>query len=452
MIQVTQTNPKYDVPEDGLARIAGSDWYGVLVALLIFANSIFIGVEVEVSMIEVLKYPPQRKPEFFSHVNHVFTAIFALELIINLISYRWSFLFGPGWQWNVFDAVLVLISAVDLVDQTSSNYSTGYIRLLRIARMARVLRIVRILRFSRNLRCIAMSMVSCLVPLVWSLLLMLMVVYIFAIIFMQAGINELQANRDEIDIWKRWYGSLGESVLSLTKAISGGDSWGLMLEPLESVDTGYTILFVVYIMMFIFGALNVLTGVFMQRALETMTHDRDWITQEETIKTETFIKNLSMLFREMDLDKSGEITWQEFLQAMENPSTAAFFTSHGLDLFDAHLVFNTVMASSKGDAVKLEDFLHGCSRASGYAKSAHLMALMRKVDTLHEDVQKAFVHLDSTLAVHELESSPSQPALLATAASPRSGQRHGVLPSDVGNQQPGWSKADKIVTRREVAV
>eukprot|EP00971_Amphidinium_carterae_P099370 1965879-Amphidinium_carterae.1 len=225
-----------------------------------------------------------------------------------------------------------------------------------------------------------------------------MVVFIFAVVFMQAGINELRQTREQIELWEQWYGTLGESILSLTKAISGGDSWSLISEPLEAVDPGYTCLFVVYILFFIFGALNVLTGVFMQRALETMCHDREWITQEETMKTESFVRNLRMLFREMDLDSSGEITWQEFLTAMENPSTAAFFTSHGLDLFDAHLVFNTVMGQSNAETVKLEDFVHGCSRASGYAKSAHLMALMRKVDALHDDVQRAFVHLDTTFA------------------------------------------------------
>eukprot|EP00971_Amphidinium_carterae_P139954 2772999-Amphidinium_carterae.1 len=71
MLQVEESHPTYDIPKDGLARIAGSDWFGLLVAFFILANSILIGVEVEVGMHGVLKFPPDEKPpEFFAVVNN----------------------------------------------------------------------------------------------------------------------------------------------------------------------------------------------------------------------------------------------------------------------------------------------------------------------------------------------------------------------------------------------
>ena len=55
--------------------------------------------------------------------------------------------------------------------------------------------------------------------------------------------------------------------------------------------------------------------------------DRDWLTQAQNIKLETFVMNLVDLFNEMDLDSSGTLTWHKFMIAMDNPRTQASFLS-----------------------------------------------------------------------------------------------------------------------------
>eukprot|EP00403_Amphidinium_massartii_P007997 CAMPEP_0178419134 /NCGR_PEP_ID=MMETSP0689_2-20121128/25451_1 /TAXON_ID=160604 /ORGANISM="Amphidinium massartii, Strain CS-259" /LENGTH=639 /DNA_ID=CAMNT_0020040557 /DNA_START=169 /DNA_END=2085 /DNA_ORIENTATION=+ len=386
---------KEEVPDNFMARMVTSQTFNIIVALAILANAIVIAFDVENSMHRALNNPGEPKPEFFNAANFLFSGFFGVELLLNVFSLRKSFLFGTGWTWNLFDATLVLVSLFEVITagENDVGYSRGFVRLLRVVRMARILRLLRILRFFSELRYMCMSMLSCLASLFWAMVLLLMVVFIFAIVFMHAGVTDLETTRENEEQWRLWYGSLGDTIMTLTKAISGGENWALLAEPLEKTHMAYGVLFTIFVMLFLYGALNVLTGVFMQRAVETMNHDRDWITQNEIIKMENFVKNLMTLFNELDIDCSGDISWPEFVQAMETPSTQAFFTSHQLDLFDAHLVFNT-MAKGTG-VVNLVEFVQGCSRASGYAKSAHLMALMKKTDAMHRDLKQALVHLDS---------------------------------------------------------
>jgi len=382
-------------PSGTLADFVHTKHFTLTIALAIMANSVVIGLDVQNSMTRALAADNEPRPEVFIVANYIFACLFAVELLLNVAALRWNFLIGPGWQWNLFDAMLVLVSVSDVARADGDGHSTGYVRLLRIVRMARVLRIIRIFRFFRELRCMCMSILSCFVSLLWALLLLTLVVYIFAVIFMQAGALDLEDSRDNEFLWRLWYGTLGETMYTLTKAISGGENWAPMVLPLQDVSPIYVFLFQAYILFIIFGALNVLTGVFLQRAVETMNHDRDWLTQEERIKMEHFVINLTALFDELDFKQKGKLTWEDFLQAMENPSTQAFFTSHDLDIFDAHLVYSTV-ADGEG-CVSVIDFVHGCSRASGCAKGAHLMALMKKVEEVHSDLKKGILFIDSEI-------------------------------------------------------
>merc|ERR1712031_119156 len=96
--------------------------------------------------------------------------------------------------------------------------------------------------------------------------------YIFAIIFMQAGISYITDGNSpgELEIW---YGSLDDTIFSLIMAISGGLDWGLMWQPLVLISPYYRIVYVFYVFFVVFGVMNVLTGVFLESAAEVLDRD-----------------------------------------------------------------------------------------------------------------------------------------------------------------------------------
>merc|ERR1711977_295044 len=96
----------------------------------------------------------------------------------------------------------------------------------------------------------------------------------------------------------------------MIQAISGGNDWGGIAEPLQPLSAFYTVVFVIYVLFVTFGVLNVLTGVFLESAAEIM--DRDLLTQAEVSRKKIQAHNLQLLFNELDVDGSGTLTWEEF--------------------------------------------------------------------------------------------------------------------------------------------
>jgi len=378
-------------PDTLLYRFTEGHCFSFLVALAIATNAIIMGVDAQFAMDRALHDPLSNRPSFFIASDIVFTVFFCVELMLRILAQRLSFLCGEEWSWNIFDATLVFISILEASTSTNMNQtsSTGYIRLLKIIRMVRVLRIIRIMRFFRELRRMCMSIISSMAAFSWALVLLVLIEYVFAILFLQAGVDRLTSG-EAIKYqwhWEHYFGSVPLAFFTLTKAISGGEDWGPMTENLEEASWLYLMAFVFYVLFVVFGVLNVLTGVFLDSAAEILTQDRDWLTQDESIRQEMFMKNFLALFKELDLSHHGRLDWGDFMDAMDHASTQAFFTANGLDVHDAHTLF--ALMAGKDHTIDVGHFIKGCSRLRGPARHVHVMRLLKDTDHLRAEVKRA---------------------------------------------------------------
>ena len=86
----------------------------------------------------------------------------------------------------------------------------------------------------------------------------------------------------------------------------GGEDWYNVMRPLFHISPWYGLLFSFFICFVIFGVLNVLTGVFVEHALQI--RDRDLVIQAEMEKTDHFLTDMHLIFQEADVDEDGTIT------------------------------------------------------------------------------------------------------------------------------------------------
>merc|ERR1719464_1701816 len=130
----------------------------------------------------------------------------------------------------------------------------------------RLFRIGRIVRFIRALRVLVFSILCTLKSVVWSMLLLVIIIYTFGILFTQAvsdyqvalSIGEKSRLSDE-DMEKLMYhwGTLPDSMLTLFMSISNGVSWFDVLRYVREVDEIWLWVFLVYISFTYFAVLNV---------------------------------------------------------------------------------------------------------------------------------------------------------------------------------------------------
>merc|ERR1712032_749361 len=99
------------------------------------------------------------------------------------------------------------------------------IRMLRIVRLSRCLRIGRLVQFVSALRTFIYSVLATMTSLLWTLVLLVMIMYVFGTIFTQSCIDYLVADSPNDPRFKEFWGGLPASMFTLFKAISGGVSW-----------------------------------------------------------------------------------------------------------------------------------------------------------------------------------------------------------------------------------
>jgi len=203
-----------------------------------------------------------------------------------------------------------------------------------------------------------------------------MVTYIIGIFITQLVTDHIQthAHAEESDL-ADLYGSLDSSMISLYMAITGGDDWGNLMHPLsDELSPLFAPFYVLYIAFSMFALLNVVTGLFVEKAMASALDDRDAIIQEQLAREGSYVNEVRAAFAEADQDGSGTITLDEFQIHLRDERVQAYFKSLELDPSYAVDLFHLLDLGDTG-AVNTEEFVLGCLRLKGHAKSIDVATL-----------------------------------------------------------------------------
>merc|ERR1719362_2261887 len=206
-------------------------------------------------------------------------------------------------------------------------------------------------------------------------------------------VNEKDGVTDGIVIW---YSSLFDTMYTLLASITGGVDWTDAVTPLDRISTIYRCLWTFYIIFVVIGVMNVLTGIFVERACELSGLDKDLVVQAEVKRNELFVNEMKKLFREADTDGSGTISWQEFKEYLENPQVQAYLCTKQLNAFDARAFFD-VLKDEQEDELDLEAFIVGCQRLKGQARSVDLLAVLKECRDNRRDLKALLRRLDDVV-------------------------------------------------------
>jgi len=373
-----------------LNTFVDSHHFELFFAVTIISNAMYMGVEVDFTS------PGQDTPVEFTVIRSVYTTLFTVELILRLLAQGCHFFRSEQWGWNCLDMLIVSSSVIETFleiirhvgsEHMGSIQSMSHIRLvriIRITRLLRVFRITRIVRFVRALRTLVYSIIGTLKSLVWALLLLFMIIYVFAIIFTQATVDYMLTDTGKkIDLRElgpngealhRYWSTLPRSMFTLFKAICDGMSWEQAIAPLSDVHWICVGLFTAYIAFASFAVLNVVTGVFCQSAIESAQHDLEMTIQSHITNKKMHVARIKRLFKEIDSDESGHITIKEFERHLRDESVQAYFESLELDPSDAWTLFK-LLDWDASHAIDIDEFVLGCMRLKGAARSADIARL-----------------------------------------------------------------------------
>jgi len=227
-----------------------------------------------------------------------------------------------------------------------------------------------------------LSLFNSIKPLLWAILCLFLIIFLFSAILAQ-GVSDHFLEDTNIDLDDEntthlllKFDSLPRIILSLLECITGGEDWSDSYSPLEGVDGGYSLLFLLYICIMVFAVLNVITGVFVEGAISKARSDKELAMQEEMNRKEDIFKHLVQVFRKIDDDRSGSVDYTEWESFTAKTESQALFSLLGLDVSKTKDVFKLIDWDESGE-IDMDEFINGCMHLQGSAKVVDLETLLR---------------------------------------------------------------------------
>merc|ERR1712232_1087228 len=164
--------------------------------------------------------------------------------------------------------------------------------------------------------------------------------------------------------------------------MSGGLSWDLMCGPLvEKISPLQGVVFCAYVAFTVLALMNVVTGVFVQGALEAAKKD----------ESEFMWMNLRQMFNDADADDDGKLSSDEFQLALARADMQEYLKTIDVNPDEAETLFKVLDLDGSGN-IDYDEFVHGCLRLKGNAKAIDFFTLqhdqklwMRQVSKMLDD-------------------------------------------------------------------
>jgi hypothetical protein len=315
-------------------------------------------------------------------VDVAFCVFFVAELLCRIIGYgRTFFTDENNRNWHILDCVLVITQVLDVAFQLCGEMVNSYLGAwLRLMRLIRVVRMVRLVRFVRELRMITSSIMGCIKCLMWTMFLLLLLMYMVALCLREIfeDISEVVASGESQLDWHIYCGSLGRIILALFASITGGINWGDLVYPFY--QGGFPVMGAIlcfYIAFCIFALMNVVTGVFVERAVITAERDNNTV----------LVDNLCSLFDMKGENSQQTITLDAFEEKLDTAAMKEYFEAVNLDTSEAPYLFEILDMDGSG-SVDREEFVSGLLRLRGNAKALDLTVMMKETSRVYQHMER----------------------------------------------------------------
>jgi len=271
------------------------------------------------------------------------------------------------------------------------------VRVIRCARIIRVARVVRTLNAFQELRLMIMSILRSASGILWIVVVLCVFMYLFSVSLTQGALDVCKTSpQDRLDprlpLACRYWGSIWWAMLSLYEAMTGGISWGELLDSLEPVGWFYMCIFTVYITLAIFVVANIITGIFVDSAMQAAKQDHQSVMHDANVEKEQCINNMHRVFEELDKDNDGVVCLDEFEVAISSETMVTYLSVLGLEVADARILFCLLDKDFSG-TIDIEDFILGCMRLRGEAKSLDMAMIQLQSDWLVEAMERVSTNL-----------------------------------------------------------
>mmetsp|Transcript_92028 Transcript_92028/g.269247 ORF Transcript_92028/g.269247 Transcript_92028/m.269247 type:complete len:635 (-) Transcript_92028:165-2069(-) len=325
----------YDVAEfyytSGLPqRIARSPLFEYATLTVISLNAIWIAIDTDHNTADALF----DSGAGFILAENLFCAYFFTEWFIRFLAFKRK-LNGLKDAWFAFDSLLVFMMVMEtwvmsfVVKFTSSDAGAGMgnasiLRMARLLRLSRMARMVRLLRAVPELMILVKGMASATRSVVFTLILLLFFVYIFAIFFTQLA--------EEHEALSPYFHSVGQSMYTLAMHGVFLEDLLVVMDTLTEEYMFLALVFFFFVMLAAMTMMNMLIGVLCEVVSAVSS------TEKEALEVAFVKSKLQQVLITIFPEKANQdfldlsITKAEYEMILENASAARLLQEVGVDV------------------------------------------------------------------------------------------------------------------------
>lgn len=415
-------------------------WFDSCVMVLIVVNSALVGLQVN-----YIATHGGQELEFYTIMQSALCIIFVIEVALRILGEKARFFFSPFDRgWNCFDLLLALCGLVEillgrLIPTFNDNLQNlTALRAVRILRMVRFTRIIRIMKYFHELRLMVSSISNSMRALTWAMVIILAIMYMYAVIFTQATADSNSGRPSEVvaeatdealtedEGLIEYFGDIGSSIYTLFQVVTSGINWGDVAEPLKKLSPIYFFIFLLFTSFNFIAVMNVITAVFVQTALQNAARDTDAVIFGAIADHSAEIQQLQALFEEADAKDNGQISIVDFVDFTRDPRVEAYFRVIGINISEAIGFFRLLDIDDSG-YVDMEEFVIGCMRIKGQAKGLDVATLMHELKRVTRIIHNEIVTLRTALLDHANDvdaQAKKRNHLRSDSQGSRQGSRH----------------------------
>lgn len=463
--------------QDPVVKFVTMRRFEVFITCAILANAVQMGITVQMT---ASGFTPQAFDTTTFVLEHIFTAIFAVEMCLKIYAFRLAY-FMDGW--NLMDFCLVSVSIVDnwfLMFFATDDLDN--LTVLRLVRLFRVFRMIKVVKVKRELLVLVEGIVASIRAMVPIMTLLGLVVYAFSILCVEIIGKENSKYTDLVYLeeqgllgkaglpWDNqgYFGALPQAWLTLFN-IAVLSEWPEIIRPVFLIQGFFVPILMCFVMVTAFGIINVIIGVIVEQTEETARQSLLASVEHEKQMQMKNIADMARLICELDCDHDGLVSPAEF----KSPEMMQLF--QGIKLpqgFDSDELYIMLDRDGSGE-VTIDEFMMGmyriiyCNdfqraclsqmhinmvkkfivehRASTRLAFKHAEEhISKEVSVLREDLSRqiaeAVSHVISAVGapVESTASKPQAPSLVASRAS----AEEAIPPA----QPSGWVPAPEVGT------
>lgn len=301
--------------------IARNDEFQAVMLVIVLANTLWIAIDTDYNKAPLLC----DAPPLFQIVNNLFCGAFVLEILVRFLAFdKKASCLKDGWF--VFDLSLVVLMAWETWIEVAlfliygigghGGRAAAILRVFRMLRLTRVARLARIIRLMPELMILVKGMVIATRSVGAAMLLLLVIIYIFAVLFTEqlAGTEAAAGCFDNVP----------QSMNCLLLHGVFGEAREF-IEQMYAIHWTYYVVIIVYMLTASCTVLNMLIGVLCEVISVTAK-----VEQEEIVMQDLRTK-LTDLMRKLHGDSHHLMSRQRFDDLLHNSEAREALESVGVD-------------------------------------------------------------------------------------------------------------------------